>query len=84
MKSRICSTPFSIPARISHQPKESHLLARRQRNLLLGVSLLLILCWVLASIWLISMRREARRLAEVGREQEIIALLFPAEEAISR
>jgi CHASE3 domain sensor protein len=47
--------------------------SRQQRRLLLGVSLLLILCWMIGAIWLISMRRGERNMTEVAAQQRVIA-----------
>jgi hypothetical protein len=52
---------------------------RRQRRLLLGVSILLILCWTIGAIWLIGVRRGERSPAEVLAQQGAIAALFPGE-----
>jgi len=75
MKSRIYSTPFFQNSRSGPW---------RQKNLLLKVSLLLIFCWTIGSIWLISVRREERRIADVRERQGTIALLFTGEEETSR
>lgn len=76
MKSRICCihsfTSTHYEERLSHSGSAT-LSARRQFRLLLGACLLLILCWMMASVWLISMRREGRSIAEVRERQAIVA-----------
>jgi hypothetical protein len=50
----------------------------QQRQLLLGVSLLLIFCWTIGSIWLISVRREEGKMAAIKEDKERLSLLLPA------
>ena len=84
MKSRVCFTPLAVPfqsdRRFPSFPAARHRLdgtrTRRQRRLLLGVSLLLIFSWTIAAIWLIGVRRGERSTAEVLAQQETIVALF--------
>jgi hypothetical protein len=55
--------------------------SRQQRRLLLGVSLLLILCWMIGAIWLISARRGERNMAVVSVQQRAIAASFATKRA---
>jgi len=50
--------------------------SRQQRRLLLAVSFLLILCWTIGAIWLISVRRGERNMAEVFVPQRPITASF--------
>ena len=92
MKSRICLTPLAVPFQNDHRsifpaPAGNRIdcaRARRQRRLLLGMSILLILCWALGAIWLIGVRRGDRSTAEVLAQQGRIAALFPEEMVRSR
>ena len=92
MKSRVCLTPLAVPFQndprsIFPAPAGNRIdctRARRQRRLLLGVSLLLILCWTLGAIWLIGVRRGERSTAEVLAQQGTIAILYPGEMVESR
>ena len=82
MKSRGCSHRFFFQYR--PWPKPGHLVAShiysapgkgyagQQRNLLLGLSVLLILCWTIASIWLISVRQGERSRVEGGERRGTI------------
>ena len=87
MKSRICFPPLSAPYQAEHRSftfssgikRLDGTRARRQRHLLLGVSILLIICWVVGAIWLISARRGERSTADVLAQQKAIAILFPSE-----
>lgn len=87
MKSRICFPHLSAPYRTEHRsfafsPVIKRLdgtRARRQRHLLLGVSILLIICWVVGAIWLISARRRERSTADVRAQQKAIVIVFPSE-----
>ena len=87
MKNRVCLTPLTAPFRPGRRPPSffpaGHHLdgsrARRQRRLLLGVSILLILCWTIGAVWLINMRRGEWSTAEVLERQGAIAALLPAE-----
>ena len=58
--------------------------SRPQRRLLLGVSLLLILCWTIGAILLTSLRRGERGMAEVLAQQRAIAASFSREIALGR
>ena len=92
MKSRVCFTPLSV----SFQPERRTYVissavnrldgarARRQRRLLLGVSILLILSWTIGAIWLIGVRRGERSTAEVVAQQGTIAALYAGERERSR
>lgn len=81
MKSRICFTPLAVPflpGHRSHHPTRAGkridvTRVRRQRRLLLGVSILLIFCWTIGAIWLISVRQGERSTAEVLARQGVIA-----------
>lgn len=92
MKSRVCLTrlvvPFQHDRRLHSFSSAVNRLditrACRLRSLLLGVSILLILCWTIAAIWLINVRRGERSTAEVLAEQRTIAAFFPEEMARSR
>ena len=92
MKNRVCLTPLAVPFqsdRRSHSfPAALHRLdgtrVRRQRRLLLGVSILLILCWAIGAIWLIGVRRGERSTTEVLAQQGTIAALYPGEMVESR
>lgn len=87
MKNHGCLTPLAVPFhsdRRSHSfPATLHRLdgarVRRQRRMLLGVSILLILCWAIGAIWLIDMRRGERSTTEVLVQQGMIAALYPGE-----
>lgn len=70
MKSRSCFPSFFPVFRFGR---------RRQKNLLLVMTLLLIFCWTLGAIWLIGARRGERNTAEVMAQQRTIAALLPAE-----
>lgn len=50
--------------------------SRQQRRLLLGVSLMLILSWMIGAIWLITLRRAERNTTEVAVQQRAIAAVF--------
>lgn len=88
MKSRVCFPPLAVSHRSpSFFPAGQRLdgsRARRQRRLLLGVSILLILGWTLGAIWLISVRQEERSTAEALARQGTIAVLFSGEIGRSR
>jgi hypothetical protein len=88
MKSRVCFPPLAAPHRSPSFSLAGHRLdgsrARRQRRLLLGVSILLILGWTIGAVWLINVRRGERSTAEVRERQGAIAALLPAEMASSR
>lgn len=80
MKSRTHVPPFSFPYQQGQRSKTMDVLRpRQQRRLLLVVSLLLILCWMIGAIWLISVRRGERNLAEVSVQQQVIAASFSAK-----
>lgn len=84
MKNRVCLTPLTAPFQSAHRSPtfsgDVHRLGgtrvRRQRRLLLGVSILLILGWTLGAIWLINVRRGERSTVEVLAQQETIVALF--------
>lgn len=80
MKSRVCLIPLAVP----FQPGMDCTRARRQRRLLLGISILLILCWASCAIWLIGARRGERSTAEVLAQQRTIVALFSEEMERSR
>jgi CHASE3 domain sensor protein len=84
MKSRVCFPPLAVPCRPGHRSSSFSPAIRRQRRLLLGVSILLILGWTIGAIWLINVRRGERSTAEVRERQGAIAALLPAEMARSR
>lgn len=85
MKSRVCLTPLAVTFQSGHRSptifSAVHRLegtrVRRQRRLLLGVSILLILGWTIGAIWLIGVRRGERSTTEVLAQQGTIAALFP-------
>ena len=87
MKSRVCSPPLAVSFQSGHRSpaifSAGHRLdgtrARRQRRLLLGVSILLILGWTLGAIWLISVRQEERSTTEALARQGAIAAFFSGE-----
>lgn len=87
MKCRVCLTPSGVPFQADHRSQPVNRMdsnrVRRQRRLLLGVSILLILSWTISAIWLISARRGERSRAEALAQQRTIAALFP-EEMVSR
>ena len=92
MKSRVCLTPLAVPFQNDHKshfpvPADNRIdsiRVRRQRRLLLGVSLLLILCWTVGAIWLIGVRRGERSTADVVAQQGTIAALYSGERERSR
>ena len=92
MKSRVCFTPLTVsfpPERRSYAistavNRMDCTRARRQRRLLLGASLLLILSWTIGAIWVISVRRGERSTAEVLAQQGTIAALYSEEMVRSR
>lgn len=85
--SRLFSPPYSGPLGQGREPdfflplngRKSKVQEQRQRAVQLGVSLWLILCWMIASIWLISARQDERSTVEVQERQGVIAALFPEE-----
>ncbi|MDO9079678.1 MAG: hypothetical protein Q7U44_02690 [Desulfuromonadales bacterium] len=80
MKSCDTYIPVSVPFQHhqKYQPVKCNAgtRSRQQRRLLLGVSLLLILSWMLGAIWLISLRRAERNMTEVAVQQRAIAAVF--------
>lgn len=92
MKSRAFLTPLSVAYQHDHRshsfPLASNRMGciriRRQRRLLLGASLLLILWWTIGAIWLIGVRRGERSPAEVLAQRIAITALFPEEMKRSR
>lgn len=77
MKSRTNVLPFSVPFQSAQRARRvDGSRSRQQRRLLLGVSLLLILCWMIGAIGLISLRRGERNMAEVSVQQRAIAMAF--------
>lgn len=92
MKSRGYFTPLAVQFPHGHRsPTFSAVVnrldstrVRRQRRLLLGVSILLILCWAIGAIWLIGVRRGERSTAEALAQQRTIAALFSEEMVSSR
>lgn len=82
MKSRTKVIPFSVPFQPGQRFRSMDgSRVRQQRRLLLGVSLLLILCWMIGAIWLISVRRGERNMAEVSVQQRAIAASFSTKPA---
>ena len=87
MKNHVCLTPLAVSYQCDHGSHSFPLAgnrrdctrARQQRRLLLGVSILLILCWTIGAIWLIGARREERSPAEVLAQQGAIVALFTDE-----
>lgn len=57
---------------------------RRLQHILLGMSLLLILCWTIGSIWLISVRQGERSHAEQMERRGAIVRCSPEELAENR
>lgn len=92
MKSRVCLTPLAVPFQNDHRsnslaPAGNRIdcaRARRQRRMLLGMGILLILCWAIGAIWLIGVRRGERSTAEVLAQQGTIFALIPEEMVHSR
>jgi hypothetical protein len=88
MKSCVNFIPVSIPfqhgQRFRAVKNNDATRSRPQRRLLLGVSLLLILCWTIGAILLISQRRGERGMAEVLAQQRVIAASFSTEIAPGR
>ncbi len=88
MKSCDNFIPVSVPFQHNQrfQPVKSKVgtRSRQQRRLLLGVSFLLILSWTIGAIFLISMRRGERDMAEVLAQQSAIAASFSTEIAQRR
>lgn len=88
MKSRVCFSPLSVSLQPGHRfPSFSPVVvtrARRQRRLLLGMSIALILCWMIGAIWLIDVRRSERSTAEVLAQQGAIAAILSTEMVNSR
>lgn len=96
MKSRVCFPSFLIPSQPGHGPKQCQPVAkaidlaaikgraRWQRSLLRGISLMLIFCWAIGSIWLIRARQGERSTAEVMERRGTIAAHFSAERMRNR
>ena len=78
------SVPFQHHQRCQPVKSKAGPRSRQQRRLLLGVSLLLILCWTIGAILLISLRRGERNMAEVLAQQRAIAASFPPKIAPGR
>ena len=84
MKNRVCLTPLTAQFQSGRRPhsfsatlhRTDDTRARRQRRLLLGMSILLIFSWAIGAIWLIGVRRGERSTAEVLAQQETIVALF--------
>lgn len=76
MKNRVCLTPLTAPFQSGHRSSSFSPAIRRQRRLLLGVSILLIFSWTIVAIWLINVRRGERSTVEVRAQQETIVALF--------
>lgn len=95
MKRRACCTPFFAPvpaglwgARFHPagytpvappDPATAQRRARRQRNRLLGVGLLLTLGWMLGSLWLISARRAEHAAQALQEREAAVAALLAAK-----
>jgi len=87
MKNRVCLTPLTAPFPSAHRShtfsgavhRPGGTRARRQRRLLLGMSILLIFSWTIVAIWLINVRRGERSTVEVRAQQETIVALFPGK-----
>jgi hypothetical protein len=92
MKNHVSLTPLAVSYQYEHGPRSFPLSgnrrdcarSRQQRRLLLGVSILVILCWTIGAIFLIGTRREERSPAEMLAQQGVIAALFPEEMEGSR
>lgn len=85
MKSRAHNIPFSFSFQHGLRSlRRECSRTRQQRRWLLGVSILLILCWVVGAIWLINVRRGERGTAEVLAQKGTIAALYAGETVDSR
>lgn len=88
MKNQICYSPSFPPAQcgrlsgIFSSARESGTLTsskqqgRRRRDWLPGMILLLILCWTIGSLWLISVRHGERNREEEAERREIIKIII--------
>jgi len=82
MKSHANVISFTVPFEHGQRSKNVDIYrSRQQRRWLLGVSLLLILCWMVGAIWLISVRRGERSTAEVAVLQRVMAASFSVDAA---
>lgn len=92
MKSRLFLVSSSVALEhnrrlYSHSPVDcarTKVRVRRHRTLLRSVSLLLILCWTVASILLVSARQGGRSKEEALSRQRIVTALLPEGRAHSR
>lgn len=55
------------------------IISPRQSQILLGLSLLFIMCWMIGAIWLIRVRHDERSLADLSEHQGSIALNLSLE-----
>lgn len=88
MKSSICCTPYYAPSGCGHVHKNGYAVAtitdsavvkwcvRRKRPVLLGASILLIICWTIGSIWLINARMVERSTEDLLERRTIISVLL--------
>ena len=49
----------------------------RQHQVLFGVGVFFLLCWIIASLWLINMQREESGSEEILERQAAISMLLP-------
>jgi hypothetical protein len=96
MKSRLCRTPPFKQLRYGYDRLYSHCAVKlnnftvvkgcmdRQHQVLLGIGIFLLLCWIIASIWLINRQRAEQGKGEILEYPSTIAMLSPAKEATKR
>lgn len=88
MKNQVCYSPGFPPAQCGHLSgifsssrradtlTASRPQGRRHRDWLPGTILLLILCWTIGSLWLISVRQGERNREEEAERREIIKIII--------
>ena len=95
MKNRLSRIPLLKQLRYGCDRIYSHCFARsnfiavkgcvnRQHQVLFGVGLFLLLCWIIASIWLINRQREEQGYEEGREYQAVISMHSPVEMATNR